>query len=313
MCLKAQGSVVGPILFLIYANHIVSNLSCSYMLFADDIKLFISFNITQHSYSVTDLQRNLDILVSTSESWGLSLNPAKCVCLRFGAHYSPLYNSGISPYRVHDTHLKFSPTHSDLGIAIDIDLKFHVHITNKVNIANALTTNIFSCTLCRDKSFLLNIYRSIIRPQLEYGSPLWNVGYMCDIRQLERVQKRWTKAIVGMENLPYHERLRQLDLFSFRGRLLRADLILVWKIFNGKCGIKPDDLFVPVGDSQTRGHPLKIFVPRCNLDIRLRFFSLRTIRTWNSLSRSTVMSSSLSSFKASLYLDLGQLLFDYID
>ena len=283
------------------------------MVFADDIKLYISYHVPQHTSSCADLQRNLDILVRTSESWGLSLNPTKCVCLRFGARYSPLNNSGTSPYKVNDTYLQFSSAHSDLGITIDVELKFHTHISNKVNIANALTTNILACTLCRDEMFLLNIYKSIIRPQLEYGSSLWNVGYICDTKLLERVQRRWTRAISGMEDLSYQERLRRLNLFSFQGRMLRADLILVWKIFYGKCGIKPDDLFVLAGDSQTRGHPLKIFVPRCNLDVRRNFFSLRIISLWNSLSRSTVMSDNIGAFKASLHLDLGQILFDYFE
>ena len=159
----------------------------------------------------------------------------------------------------------------------------------------------------------MSIYKSIIRPQLEYGSALWNVGYLKDIRLLERVQRRWTREISGMENLSYQNRLARLNLYSFQGRLLRADMILVWKIFNGKCGIKPDDLFILAGNSLTRGHPLKIFVPRCNLDVRLRFFSHRVINLWNSLSVSTVMSPSISTFKASLHVDLGQRLFDYLD
>ena len=283
------------------------------MIFADDIKLYISFDISQGDSSIAAFQQNLDTLVRISQSWGLSLNPSKCVCLRFGARNIPFATTGLSPYKINDNYLNFCSSHTDLGVTIDTNLKFHSHISAKVNTANALTNNIFSCTLCRDRDFLLNIYRSIIRPQLEYGSALWNVGYIMDTRLVERVQRRWTKAIAGMEEMPYHARLRELNLFSLQGRLLRTDMILLWKIFHGECGINPEDLFSLISNSVTRGHPFKIFVPRSNLDIRQRFFSCRVIRTWNSLSRSTVLAETVSAFKSLLSLDLGQLLFDYID
>jgi len=77
----------------------------------------------------------------------------------------------------------------------------------------------------------------------------------------------------GLESVSYGERLRHLDLFSFQARLLHADLILVWKIFNGRCALKPDDLFQLAPLQNTRGHPLNIFVPRVGLDIHTRFFS----------------------------------------
>ena len=102
---------------------------------------------------------------------------------------------------------------------------------------------------------------------LEYGSTLWNLGYMGDLRSLERVQRRWTRLIEGMEGLSYSERLRELDLFSVQGRLLRADLILVWKIFNGDCAINPEMVFV-LDRSSRRGHSRKLFLPRCSREIR---------------------------------------------
>ena len=89
----------------------------------------------------------------------------------------------------------------------------------------------------------MSIYVSLIRPELEYGSCLWNFEYLGDQAVLERVQRKWTKKIAGLEELPYQEWLKQLDLFSVKGRLLRADMIFVWKIFNKESSIKPEQLF----------------------------------------------------------------------
>ena len=89
-------------------------------------------------------------------------------------------------------------------------------------------------------TFLLTTH---IRPILEYCSCLWHTGYITDLRLLEGVQRRWTKHIDGMSMLSYAERLHALQLFSVKGRLLRADLIYCWKLFNGKCSLSVEDLF----------------------------------------------------------------------
>ena len=176
-----------------------------------------------------------------------------------------------------------------------------------------MTSNILSCTLCRDQDFLINIYKSLIRPQLEYCSSLWNLGYLGDMRCLERVQRRWTRSIAELEDVPYHNRLLRLNLFSVQGRLLRNDLVLVWKIFRGLCSVDPLELFVLDPSTRTRGHSFKIFLPRCRLEARRRFFSIRVIHSWNALSDSTVCADSLDTFKQMLHRDLGPKLFEFLD
>ena len=160
---------------------------------------------------------------------------------------------------------------------------------------------------------MLNIYKSYIRPILEYGSIVWNMGYIGDLCLLERVQRRLTRAIAGLETLPYSRRLKILNLFSLKGRLLRNDLIYVWKIFQGLTPISPESLFILNDSGATRGHSYKIFTPRCNLDIRKRFFSVRIIAHWNALSNGTVNSDNLHTFKRLLQDDLGDILFEYVE
>ena len=162
---------------------------------------------------------------------------------------------------------------------------------------NGMTTNIFKCTVGRDACFLMNIYKSHIRSGLEYGSCLWNLGYLGDLRLMERLQKRWTKEVDGLSNLSYDERLRRLDMYSFQGRLLRYDLIYVWKIFHDQSAISPEDIFTLERNSRTRGHSFKIVVPLTNLDIRKKIFSVRVISYWNRLSAEAVEARSLSIFK----------------
>ncbi|KAF0314297.1 hypothetical protein FJT64_015231 [Amphibalanus amphitrite] len=159
---------------------------------------------------------------------------------------------------------------------------------------------------------MLHILRTHIRPVLEYASVVWNTGYIDDLRRLEAVQRLWTRHINGLQNMEYGDRLRQLNLFSVKGRLIRSDLIKCWKIFHSPGPIKPSDLWELSSERRTRGHQLKITVRRCQLDTRSRFFSERVVNEWNALPDSTVTSTSLAEFKSSLLKVLGDRLFDYI-
>ena len=306
-----QGSVLGPVLFLIFVNNVVANLNCKFMIFADDIKLYLAHH-SDLPFPQEVLQSNINLLVETSASWGLMMNVDKCFCIRFSPGSRGRYQPGSSPYSIGPNAISLAYKHKDLGLIIDGSLKFHDHVRRQANICNGLTANIFSCTLCRDADFLMSIYIAYIRPKLEYCSVVWNLGYAGDTKMLERVQRRWTRKVRGLENSEYGDRLRQLNLFSVQGRLLRADLIMVWKIFNGKCAVSPDSLFL-MNLQSNRGHNLKIYKPRYNIDIRKRSFAYRVIDNWNSLPSSVVNAQSLSTFKSLLQNELGPRLFYYSD
>ena len=306
-----QGSVLGPLLFLIYVNHTVKDLHSRYMIFADDTKLYLSHQANSTDVAVPQLQQDINTLVRTSSSWGLLMNIDKCVCMRFARGRST-YANELSPYSIGNMPIKFASSHKDLGVLIDVSLKPHSHVRKISGKCNGMITNLLTSTLCRDKEFLMNIYLSHIRPKMEYCSPVWNLEYLGDTRMLERLQRRWTRQVWNLRELSYAERLRSLDLFSVQGRLLRADLILVWKIFNGKCGISPEQIFT-LNRSTLRGHPLKIYVPRTELELTRRFFSTRVISEWNLLAADTVTASTLDSFKGLVQRDLGQKLYDFLD
>ena len=117
---------------------------------------------------------------------------------------------------------------------------------------------------------------------------------MEDLKALESVQRRWTKQIKGFDSLEYPDRLAALRLFSVKGRLLRTDIIYCWKIFHGKCGVSPDQIFT-LSHSSTRGHSFKIYHVRSTIDVRQRFFSVRIVPVWNSLPDNVVSSTTYFS------------------
>ena len=153
---------------------------------------------------------------------------------------------------------------------------------------------------------------SDIRPILDFCSSLWNLGYVGNMKMIESVQRRWTRQIRGLEELPYEERLKRLNLYSIKGRLLRCDLILCYKIFHSLSVIKPTDLFNMAPSVGTRGHRYKIQVPQTSIDARRLFFSCRVVKPWNGLTSAVVESTSVEIFKRALHVCLGEKLFEFV-
>ena len=309
-----QGSVLGPVLFLIYVNSIASQLKCNYTIFADDLKIYAcvehrSPTDTSSLMSET-VQNDIAVLQRTSLSWGLAMNVRKCAVLRFAR---PRADIPQPSYYLSGNLIPVVDEASDLGVLVDTSLKFHSHIRSTVHKAGGLAESLLKSTVCRSPIFMLFLLTTHIRPVLEYCSCVWNTGFVQDVRLLERVQRRWTRHIDGMAGLTYGERLEALNLYSVQGRLLRADLIQCWKIHNGHSCITPGDLFQHPTHRRTRGHCHKVLPPVTETDTRKRFFSIRCISLWNSLPTDAVCAPNVNRFKRVLDTCIRDKLLSYID
>ena len=301
-----QGSVIGPLLFLLFVNYICANITCNYKLFADDLKLYIHHTSCSSQPYSQELQHNIDLLFSTAASWGLEFAPDKCVHLRF-KRGPVLQNNTI--YSIGGEALVSKSSHKDLGVTVDTTLRFHPHIRSAVAKAGGVASNLLKSTLCRLPEFMTTLFMSDVRPLLDFASPVWNTRFSGDLSLLESVQRRWTKQVYNLSSLSYEDRLASLNLFSIKGRLLRSDLIQCYKIFHNLSPIKPQDLFTLTHHQGLRGHRYKIFVPHSATEARKRFFSCRIIPHWNSLPPEVVDSPSLNQFKSRLAHHLHDTLF----
>ena len=144
-----QGSVLGPLLFLIYINYIAANLTCHYKIFADDLKIYACVHRRSRPASLSlssspDIQSDIDRLYSTSVSWGLTMNPKKCAVLRFSCSYDDLTPA---EYYLNGLKIPAVKSHQDLGVTVDVDLKFTV-ISAQLSTRQGGLLKTFSRVLC---------------------------------------------------------------------------------------------------------------------------------------------------------------------
>ena len=150
-----------------------------------------------------------------------------------------------------------------------------------------------------DKPMFVTLFKTLVRPKLEYNNSVWHPNSKVDMKQLEAVQRRATKMLPGMKNLSYPERLKALNLPTIQYRRMRGDLIQVYKYLNNYYNVQWSKLFHVKHDPvyHTRGHRFKLSKNSFQSKIRQNFFSVRVINNWNSLPEEIVCATSLNEFK----------------
>ena len=128
----------------------------------------------------------------------------------------------------------------------------------------------------------------------------FSFGLQFSKRELEKVQRRATKLIRGMEELSYEKRSEELNLFTLEKRRLRGDMINMYKYIRGPYSELGVELFTLLSTQKTRGHSLRLEEKRFHIQIRKGCFTVRTVKMWNRLPLEVVLASSVDCFKKGL-------------
>jgi len=146
-------------------------------------------------------------------------------------------------YYINGHKLDSATTEKDLGIWISHDLKASQQCTQAYSKANKILGVLNRTMKCKDAGKLLCFYKSLIRPHLEFCTAAWSPYYVKDKVLIERIQRRFTKMIPHLKNIPYEEQLAKLKLWSLEDRRVRADLIEVFKITHGYSSVTLETFF----------------------------------------------------------------------
>ena len=282
-----QGTVLAPLLFLIYINDLPLHVSNKVRLYADDVILY------SYIYSMDDcykLQKDLDSLTMWSNKWQMFFNPRKCEFLRI----TNKKNFISFTYHINDCSIQ-EVTHAKyLGVVLDQHLSWNDHIkktaSKATKVIGFLQRNLYQCPPLVKS----NIYKAMVRPIMEYSSTIWDPHTSVNINRVESVQ-RYAARMCFRNYSRYSSvtsMLAELNLPTLEERRIRAKLQLFYKIIYHLVSI-PDNCLTPIPPSLRSGYFKQLHT---NVDSFKFSFFPSTIKLYNLLPRNITNSATYTNF-----------------
>jgi len=290
-----QGSVLGPLAFIIYNNDI--DLICMLIKlmnkFADDTK---AANTILCDDDVADLQKCLDDLVTWADTWGMQFNVTKCKVMHVG-RLNP-----HAEYTMSGIKLATTEAERDIGVKVHKSLRPSLQCKEAAGRANVVLGQISRAFHFRDKNTFVKLYKQYVRPHLEFSVPAWSPWTQGDKETLEKIQRRAVRMVSGLKGTSYEDKLTELNLLSLEDRRLLYDMVQTFKIIRGFDDVNFSTWFTLVGDNPARitrqtSDPLNIVRPVVRNEIRRSFYSVRVVDPWNSLPSEAKHAPSIAVFK----------------
>lgn len=284
-----QGSVLGPILFLLYINDVSDIIphSVSSNMYADDIKI----------YSINNplvLQEAIDRVHSWSLVWNMNINIKKTVTMAIGRTHPDVY------FLLNNNRLDMVDKFKDLGVTYDNFLSFDCHIDSVISRAFSMSNFILKTFVTRNIYTLFRLFTSYVRPLLEFNCEVWNPSQISQIRKIESVQKRFTKRIlcrIGQTDLSYSRRLTMLNTYPLETRRISAGLCFMYKMIISEVDIDFHDFFQISHRLSQHRHPFFIIQQLVRLESHRNSFTNKYVKFWNSFHSDIFLSNKSSSFR----------------
>lgn len=291
-----QGSVLGPLLFLIYINDLPNVVNSSIKLFADDCVIYREIS---NSSDTMMLQTDLDSISAWCASWHMRLNTKKCKVMRISrnTHCSYVFN-----YHLDGSMLENVTSYKYLGVHITANLSWEKHIEYISNNANRMLGYLRRNFYMAPSSLKLLLYKTLVRSKLEYASSVWDPGLDHLSNTLESVQNRSTRFILSV----YHRTASvssmklslNLPLLSLRRKLSR--LSLFHKIYYHNLNLKHELLSAPAHLSARTDHENKVNIPFARTNSFYHSFLVKTSKEWNDLPSSVATLANTLAFKTAV-------------
>lgn len=289
-----QGSVLGPLLFLIYINDIVLNLQSLIKLFADDTSL--SLSLADPTRRAEILNEDLTTISLWANKWKVIFNENKTKVVNFiqGA-------DDCEELRLNNNNLVSINEHKHLGLTLQSNLKWDSHIRFIENKVNMLISCLTSYKYKLGRKGLENLYKSYIMPHYDYADIIYDNCSDTLANVLEELHLHAIRTITGLIRGTSHQKLYDESGFStLKERRRRHKLIAYKKII---LGLYPNYLsaiippLVSANNPYPRRRPQERVLPHCRTEIYRKSFIPSTTELWNNLPLSVKNSQSISEFK----------------
>ena len=295
-CGLPQGTVLAPSLFNLFIAdlaHNWKNTDVNLKFFADDLKAYIIYNSSE-MHKIVSLQSFINFFISWCNINGLEIADQKCYVLHLGAK-NPKSSYTINCHQITPVtdHIR------DLGLIVTPNLKWITHIKIKSKLAYYKWYSLFKVFKSSNHKLLVKLYKTYVRPILDFASIVYNSDFKRDSDTLELVQKRITRQIVFRcfkSYLPYHTRLALLDIVSLKDRRRHLDLSFFHKIMLNLVKICDKNLPIRTNNPTTRGHKTRLLFPCSRLNIRRHSFFVRVTKIYARLPNHIVETDSSSAF-----------------
>ena len=291
-----QGSVLGPLLFVIYINDLPERVDSDVYLFADDTKILRQVSSADDAIM---LQNDLDSLERWSNDWLLKFNADKCHVLTLGKFENIKHTHR---YEVYGDEIDHVFDEKDLGVTIDFELTFEQHMSQKINKANTIMGLIRRSFSFLDRTLFKKLFITFVRPHLEYGQAVWSPYLLKYVKKIEKVQEHATKLVDGFSGVEYTDRLKSLNLPTLAYRRARGDMIELYKHFHAYDKRVISNSFKP-RDRLSRRHAFQL-IPNSSKDgirgVQRNSFYHRAIDKWNNLPGYVVNAKNIIAFKQAL-------------
>ena len=298
-----QGSVLGGTLFDIFIDDIHKVvLDALIRIFADDTKVALK---VEKEEDRKKMQMIIDNLVEWADKWAMQFNATKCKILHVGRK-NPKYE-----YFMNGEKIMEDDEEKDLGVWVDTTMKPSKQCAAAAKAANFALGQMQRAFHYRTKNTLVPIYKSFIRPKLEFSVAAWNPWMEGDKNTIEKVQERLIKLLSDAKGKTYEEKLKDVGLTTLTERRERGDAIEAFKTLNGfnqvdkaqwfeieKEDQRPTRQNVVITEEGERRRKNVLIVETARLEVRKNFFNVRAANIWNKIPDEVREKKTVNGFKA---------------
>lgn len=295
-----QGTVLGPLLFLIYINDIPDKIRSTVRLFADDCVLYREINNQSDSQ---ELQKDLNELAKWEHDWQMHFNPKKCFVMRL----THARNVKHFNYTLGNATLQETDSHPYLGVCITKYLTWNKHIHQITASANRTLAFIRRNLYSYPQNIKTTAYTTLVRPLLEYLASVWDPHTQVVINKIEMVQRRAARFCLtdytSRETGCVSQMLTKINLEQLTTRRTNRRLAILHKAIYGHLTLSVENLLQPV-QRLSRHLNTKAFntIHTSKNCYKFSYFP-RTIKDWNSLPDAIVNITEPQKFRQALIHD----------